>query len=104
MVNKICRAVASCITVILALTFAELPGRSAIQEKHEHSKNRQAVSRHNRAARQRVKTQRKPVRRWQTVSYVCPMHLDIRSKSRSTCPKCLMDLVAEKRDAKKARH
>jgi len=32
------------------------------------------------------------------------MHLDIRSNSRGTCPKCLMDLVAEGRDAKRARH
>ena len=97
MVKKICRAVASCITVIVALTFAELPGASAIQEKHQRKKNSHSASRHNRAARKRVKAQRKPV---QTVSYVCPMHLDIRSSSRGTCPKCLMDLVAKGRDAK----
>jgi hypothetical protein len=103
MVKKICRAAATCIAVILALAFAELPGTSAIQEKHQGSKNRHDVSRRNRAARQRVKAQRKPVRRGQTVGYVCPMHLDIRSNSRGTCPKCLMDLVAEKRDTKKAR-
>ena len=96
MAKKICRAVASCITVILALTFGELPGTSAIQEKHQRTKNRHAVSRRNRATKQRVKAQRKPVRRRQMVSYVCPMHLDIRSNSRGTCPKCLMDLVAEK--------
>jgi heavy metal-binding protein len=97
MVKKICRAAASCIAVILALTFAELPGTSAIQEKHQRSKNRHAVSPRNRAARQRMKTQRKPVRKRETVSYVCPMHLDIHSNSRFKCPKCLMDLVAEKR-------
>lgn len=101
MVKRICRAVASCITVFLALTFAELPETAATQ-KHQHSKTH-AVSRRNRAARQRVKAQRKPVRRRQTVSYVCPMHADIRSKSRGTCPKCLMELVAERRDAKGAR-
>ena len=102
MAKRICRAVAVCITVILALTFAELPGTSATQEKHQHSKNPHAVNRRNRAAKQRVKAQRKPVRRRQTVSYVCPMHLDIRSNSRGTCPKCLMDLVAERRNAKGA--
>ena len=103
MVKKICRAVASCITVIFALTFPGLPGASAIQEKHQGSKHRHSVSRHNRAARKRVKAQRKPVRRRQKVSYVCPMHPDIRSNSRGTCPKCLMELVAERRDAKETR-
>ena len=103
MVKKICRAVASCIALILALTFAALPGTSAMQEQPERSKIRQAVSRRNRAARQRVKTQSKPVRRRQTVSYVCPMHLDIHSNSPGTCPKCLMDLVVEKRDTNGAR-
>jgi len=34
------------------------------------------------------------------VAYVCPMHPDIRECSRGTCPKCLMDLVAEPRGAK----
>nr|MDQ3805580.1 hypothetical protein [Acidobacteriota bacterium] len=34
------------------------------------------------------------------VAYVCPMHPDIRERSRGTCPKCLMDLVAEPRGAK----
>jgi hypothetical protein len=28
------------------------------------------------------------------------MHPDIRERSRGTCPKCLMDLVAEPRGAK----
>lgn len=28
-----------------------------------------------------------------TVNYVCPMHPDMRSKSRGECPKCGMDLV-----------
>ena len=95
MAKRTCRALAFCITVILAVTFAELTGTSATQEKH--SKTHAA----KRSTKKRVKSTKKAVRRRQTVSYVCPMHPDIRSKSRGTCPKCLMDLVAEKRAAKK---
>ena len=91
MARKIGRALTSCLTVMLVLTFAELPGTSATQEKHSKTH----------AVKRTAKQQRKSVRRRQTVRYVCPMHPDIRSKSRGTCPKCLMDLVAEKRDAKK---
>jgi hypothetical protein len=104
MARKIFGAVAFYIAVVLALTFGELPGAAAIQDQHQHSKHSKAVSRRNRAARQRVKTQKRPARLRKAISYVCPMHLDIRSNSRGTCPKCLMDLVAEGRNAKKARH
>lgn len=93
MAKNVGRALACCITVIFALTFAELPETSATQDKHQHSKTDAA----KRSAKKRVKSKRKSVRRRQTVSYVCPMHPDIRSNSRGTCPKCLMDLVAEKR-------
>src|SRR5215207_6850845 len=102
MARKTLGAVASCIAVVLALTFGELPRAAAIQDQHQRSKHRHAVSRRNRAARQRVKVQRKAIRRRPAISYVCPMHLDIHSNSRGTCPKCLMDLVAEGRDAKRA--
>jgi len=104
MARKMLGAVVSCIAILLALTFGELPRAAAIQDQHEHSKHRHTVSRRNRAPRQRVKSQRKPARLRKAISYVCPMHLDIRSNSRGTCPKCLMDLVAERRDAKRARH
>jgi len=104
MARKIFGSVASCIAVVLALAFGELPRAAAIQDQHQHSKHRHAVSRRNRAARQRVKSQRRPARLRKAVSYVCPMHLDIRSNARGTCPKCLMELVAEGRDAKRARH
>ena len=105
MARKIFGAVGFCIAVLLALTFGELPGAAAIQDQHQRSQHRHAVSRRNRAARQRVKkSQRKTARLQKAISYVCPMHLDIRSNSRGTCPKCLMDLVAEGRDAKRARH
>lgn len=55
---------------------------------------------HRRAlnARQRAKARRHNRRR--AVAYVCPMHSDIRERSRGTCPKCLMELVPEPRGAK----
>ena len=104
MTRKIFGAVASCIAIVLALIVGELPRATAIQDQHQRSKHRHAISRRNRAARQRVKSQQKRARLRKAISYVCPMHLDIRSNSRGTCPKCLMDLVAEGRDAQKARH
>ena len=104
MARKIFGAVACCIAVLLALTLGELPRATAIQDQHQRSKHRHATSRRNRAARQRVKAQRKPARSRKAISYVCPMHPDIRSKSHGTCPKCLMDLVAEGRDAKRTRY
>ena len=104
MARKIFGAVASCIAIVLALTFGELPRAAAIQDQHQRSKHRHAVGGRNRAARQRVKSQRKPSSLRKAIGYVCPMHLDIRSNSRGTCPKCLMNLVAERHDTKRARH
>ena len=94
MAKKVYAAFASCIAVILALAFAEPPGASAIQDQHQRQEHRRAVDRRNRAARQRVKARRKASRH--KISFVCPMHLDMRSNSHGTCPKCLMDLVAER--------
>jgi hypothetical protein len=42
--------------------------------------------------RRRASKSRKKARR--AVSYACPMHPDIRSKTRGECPKCGMELVA----------
>ena len=95
MTKKLYRAVASCLAVIGALVFAEPPSASAIHNQHQG--HRHAVSRRSRAARQRVKARTK-VNRQHRGTYVCPMHLDIRSKSQGTCPKCLMDLVPEQRE------
>ena len=36
------------------------------------------------------------------VNYVCPMHPDMRSKSRCECPKCGMELVGERRSRDRA--
>ena len=101
MAKKIYAAFASCIAVIFALAFAEPPSASAVHDQHQRQEQRRTVSRRNRAARQRVKARRK-ARRLE-ISYVCPMHSDIRSNSRGTCPKCLMDLVADGRDTKISR-
>ncbi len=97
MAKKICGAVAFGAIVILVLTFGELPTASAIHDQDQRPAPR-------RAARQRVKTRKKENPRRRLVHYVCPMHPDIRSKSHGTCPKCLMELVAEKRGAKAVRH
>lgn len=47
-------------------------------------------------SRKRILNARRRNRR-RAVTYVCPMHPDIRERSRGTCPKCLMELVAEPR-------
>jgi heavy metal-binding protein len=94
-------AFASCIAVIFALAFAEPPRASAVHDQHQGQEQQRTVSQRNRAARQKVKARRKANRH--RVSYVCPMHRDVRSNSRGTCPKCLMDLVADRRDTKISR-
>jgi Heavy metal binding domain len=52
-----------------------------------------------RKARARASARRRS-RRQAAVAYVCPMHPDIRERAWGTCPKCMMDLVAEPGDAK----
>jgi uncharacterized paraquat-inducible protein A len=88
MVKKVGGAIAFGVTVMIVLTLSELPSTAAIYERGQRQ--------------QRVKTRKK--NRRQVVHYVCPMHPDIRSKRQGTCPKCLMDLVAEKPGAKAVRH
>jgi len=71
---------------------------SARGHAHHHEGRQHAAQRtHKRAlgARQRARARRRVRRR--AVAYVCPMHPDIRERSRGTCPKCLMELVAEPR-------
>jgi hypothetical protein len=95
MAKKIYTVTASCIALILSLTIVEPRGASAIneqpQQEHRHTANR----RHPRRAA------RKKAHRPHAVSYVCPMHPDMRANSPGTCPKCLMELV--RKDAKPAR-
>ena len=94
MAKKIYAAFASCVAVILALAFAELPSTFAIHDEHQRQEHRHAENRRNRPEPQK-KARRKAKRT--KITYVCPMHSDIRSNSHGTCPKCLMDLVAERR-------
>jgi uncharacterized paraquat-inducible protein A len=89
MVKKVYGALAFGVTVMIVLTLSELPSAAAICDRDQRQR--------------RMKTRKKENRR-QLVHYVCPMHPDIRSKSKGTCPKCLMDLVAEKPAAKAVRH
>ena len=44
---------------------------------------------------QKERTSR-PEKQTQDVEYVCPMHSNVTSKSRGTCPKCNMELVKKK--------
>jgi hypothetical protein len=86
--RKIHTGLAACV-VVLALVFIE-PGPASAAHEGSHHHNHQRTTKR---ARHKVKAKRKARRR--AVSYVCPMHPDIREKSRGACPKCLMDLVAE---------
>ena len=83
---------------VLALAFIEPPGAAAVHEGHQHQQHAARRARTRvRAARARARAHRR------AVSYVCPMHPDMRSKSRGRCPKCGMALVAERRGAKVAK-
>jgi uncharacterized paraquat-inducible protein A len=89
MVKKVSGAIAFGVIVMIVLTLSEVPSAAVIHDRSQRQ--------------QQVKTRKKKNRR-QLVHYVCPMHPEIRSKSHGTCPKCLMDLVAEKPAAKAERH
>jgi hypothetical protein len=95
MAKKIYTVTASCIALILTLAIVEPQSASAFDERQQQG-HRHGVSRrhHNRAAR-------KKAHRRHAVSYVCPMHPDMRASAPGTCPKCLMELV--RKDAKPAR-
>ena len=81
----------------LALSF-DGPAEAAVGCDGHHQCHHKAAGRTRRrapAARQRVRARRRVKQR--SAAYVCPMHPDIRERARGTCPKCLMDLVAEGR-------
>ncbi len=65
--------------------FASPSGASALQSHLRGARHRQ-----------RVASKRSG---WRSVVYTCPMHPDISSDSRGTCPKCAMDLVPKRRAA-----
>jgi hypothetical protein len=88
MKTKIYAALVSC---LVALAPAADPV-AAYAHYDTHKSHKQTARRAGHHAKQK-RAKRKANRR--AISYVCPMHPDIREKSRGTCPKCLMDLVAE---------
>ena len=91
MTRKVLRPLASCIAIVFGFTSGQMLKASATDDTHQRPE-------HHRAAKARKKENRKR----RAVSYVCPMHPDIRSNAHGKCPKCLMDLVAEKPKAKVA--
>lgn len=88
MMKKIYIAFASLVAVIATLVFAA--PANTVAEQHQQ-RNQNTASHH---VRRRAAKARKRVRQ-HAVNYVCPMHLDMRSKSRGECPKCGMELVTE---------
>jgi hypothetical protein len=93
MAKKIYTVVAPCVALVLALAFVEPPGAAACTDgKQRH---------HRTLGRRHGAERKKPLLRRRTVSYVCPMHPDMRSNSPGACPKCLMELV--RKDVKPAR-
>ena len=82
--------------LLIVLVTVGAEGASARCDGLHHQGQRHAAERtHQRArnSRRRERARRSGQRR--AVAYVCPMHTDIRERARGTCPKCLMDLVAE---------
>jgi hypothetical protein len=101
MTKRIYAALVSLVAVVVALlTVGAADASARCDGLHHHGRQHAAKRTHKRArsARQQAKTRRRNNRR--AVAYVCPMHPDIRERSRGTCPKCLMDLVAEPRGMK----
>jgi hypothetical protein len=100
MTRKIKFTFTSLLVFLVALSFAEPASATLVHDgHHQHGERRAAEAKRRRAphTRRRTKTRRKSNRR---IAYVCPMHPDIREKSRGTCPKCLMELVSEPRNAR----
>lgn len=88
---------------LAALVSAATIDASARHDGHHQDQQHAARRTHKRAlsSRQRAQARRRNQRR--AVAYVCPMHPDIRERARGTCPKCLMELVAEPRGVKAGR-
>jgi hypothetical protein len=85
-----------------ALTFAGPADAAVLCDGHHQCQHKHKAARRTRqrarVARERARARRRANPR--AVAYVCPMHPDIRERARGTCPKCLMDLVAEPRGAR----
>jgi len=101
MTKRLSGAFVALVAVALVLLTTGPARASERHDGHDHQGQHRAAKRTHkraRAARVRARAHRRASRR--RVAYVCPMHPDIRERSRGTCPKCLMDLVAEPRAAK----
>ena len=101
MTKRIFNALVSFVAVVVALVAVGAADASArCDGLHQHGRQHAAkrTNKRARSARQRARAQRRTNRR--AVAYVCPMHTDIRERSRGTCPKCLMELEAEPRGVK----
>lgn len=95
MAKKVYVTFATVVAVLSALVFSGFASTAA-HGKHDQERNQHTSAEH---VRRRAVKARKRVRR-RPVSYVCPMHPDVQSKSRGECPKCGMELVVERRKAK----
>lgn len=92
------RIYAAFVSLAVAVVTVGAADASARCDGHQHPSQQHAAKqtrKRARYARQRARANRRDRRR--SVAYVCPMHPDIRERSRGTCPKCSMDLVAEPR-------
>ena len=85
----------SALAVSALLLTPALPGASAAHAAHEgrvHAHERPARAKDSAARRRALKSRRRAARR--SLGYACPMHPDMRSRTRGECPKCGMALVA----------
>ncbi|HEX7333815.1 MAG TPA: heavy metal-binding domain-containing protein [Pyrinomonadaceae bacterium] len=89
--KKIYVTCASFVAIILALAFAG-PGSTVAHETQQQKRNQ--PKRTDQVRRRAAKARKRA--RQHAVNYVCPMHSDMRSRTRSECPKCGMELVVEK--------
>jgi hypothetical protein len=90
--------------LLLTLAPSDAKAAPAIHDGHDHAHARHDRVRQgdaSRARRRASKARRRSARR-APVSYACPMHPDMRSRSHGECPKCGMALVAAGRKAKAA--
>ena len=77
--KKIYFTITSLVVIVVALAFTSVASQTSARDVHKRPAK----------VRKRVPKQK--------VTYVCPMHSDMRSKSRGECPKCGMKLVSETR-------
>lgn len=98
--KRVYAALISLAAVAAAPSFAAPAGASAPCDEHQQCQHRAARGTPRRARTARLRARMHSRDRLPAAAYVCPMHPDVRERSRGTCPKCLMDLVAEPRGAK----